>query len=216
MITIEDLIAYRARTEAMVRREADARIPTPYGEFTAIGFRSESDGREHIALVYGNPEGSRGTLVRVHSECLTGDAFGSLRCDCGAQLRESMRMIAAEGSGVVVYVKGHEGRGIGIMQKLLAYRLQDAGADTVEANLMLGHPADARDYLAAAKILAALDIDQVRLLTNNPAKRTGLEQYGITVDTRIPLVTVPTEENLRYLQTKRDKFDHELLELSLA
>jgi len=216
MITIEDLIAYRARAEAMVRREADARIPTPYGEFTAVGFRSESDGREHIALVYGNPEGSRGTLVRVHSECLTGDAFGSLRCDCGAQLRESMRLIASEGEGVIVYVKGHEGRGIGIMQKLLAYRLQDAGADTVEANLMLGHPADARDYMAAAKILAALDVDNVRLLTNNPAKRTGLEQYGITVDTRIPLVTVPTEENLRYLQTKRDKFDHELLELSLA
>ena len=216
MITIEDLIAYRARTEAMVRRMADARIPTPYGEFTAVGFQSQADGREHIALVYGNPEGGRGTLVRVHSECLTGDAFGSLRCDCGAQLRESMRLIAQEGSGVVVYVKGHEGRGIGIMEKLLAYRLQDAGADTVEANLMLGHPADARDYMAAAKILAALDIDNVRLLTNNPAKRTGLEQYGITVDTRIPLVTVPTEENLRYLQTKRDKFDHELLELSLA
>jgi 3,4-dihydroxy 2-butanone 4-phosphate synthase/GTP cyclohydrolase II len=216
MITIEDLIAYRARLEAMVRREADARIPTPYGEFTAVGFTSLADGREHIALVYGDVEGSRGTLVRVHSECLTGDAFGSLRCDCGAQLRESMRLIAQEGSGVIVYVKGHEGRGIGIMQKLLAYRLQDAGADTVEANLMLGHPADARDYLAAAKILAALDVDNVRLLTNNPAKRTGLEQYGITVSTRIPLVTVPTEENLRYLQTKRDKFDHELLELSLA
>ena len=216
LITIEDLIAYRARLEAMVRREADARIPTPYGEFTAVGFRSEMDGREHIALVYGSPEGSRGTLVRVHSECLTGDAFGSLRCDCGAQLRESMRLIAAEGSGVIVYVKGHEGRGIGIMQKLLAYRLQDAGADTVEANLMLGHPADARDYMAAAKILAALDVDDVRLLTNNPAKRSGLEQYGITVQTRLPLVTVPTEENLRYLQTKRDKFDHELLELSLA
>jgi len=216
MITIEDLIAYRARAEAMVRREADARIPTPYGEFTAVGFTSLADGREHIALVFGCPEHSRGTLVRVHSECLTGDAFGSLRCDCGAQLRESMRLIAQEGAGVIVYVKGHEGRGIGIMQKLLAYRLQDAGADTVEANLMLGHPADARDYMAAAKILAALDVDDVRLLTNNPAKRTGLEQYGITVDTRIPLVTVPTEENLRYLQTKRDKFDHELLELSLA
>jgi len=216
MITIEDLIAYRVRAEAMVRREADARIPTPYGEFTAVGFSSLADGREHIALVYGSPEGSHGTLVRVHSECLTGDAFGSLRCDCGAQLRESMRLIAQEGAGVIVYVKGHEGRGIGITQKLLAYRLQDAGADTVEANLMLGHPADARDYMAAAKILAALDVDDVRLLTNNPAKRTGLEQYGITVDTRIPLVTVPTEENLRYLQTKRDKFDHELLELSLA
>ena len=216
LITIEDLIAYRARAEAMVRRDADARIPTPYGEFTAVGFTSLADGREHIALVFGPPEHSRGSLVRVHSECLTGDAFGSLRCDCGAQLRESMRLIAQEGSGVIVYVKGHEGRGIGIMQKLLAYRLQDAGADTVEANLMLGHPADARDYMAAAKILAALDVNDVRLLTNNPAKRTGLEQYGIAVDTRIPLVTVPTEENLRYLQTKRDKFDHELLELSLA
>src|SRR2546421_5907375 len=216
LITIEDLIEYRARAEAIVRREADARIPTPYGEFTAVGFRSEADGREHIALVFGSPEHSRGALVRVHSECLTGDAFGSLRCDCGAQLRESMRLIAQEGEGVIVYVKGHEGRGIGIMQKLLAYNLQDAGADTYEANLMLGHPADARDYMAAAKILAALDVDDVRLLTNNPAKRTGLEQYGIAVDTRIPLVTVPTEENLRYLQTKRDKFDHELLELSLA
>jgi 3,4-dihydroxy 2-butanone 4-phosphate synthase/GTP cyclohydrolase II len=216
MITIEDLIAYRGRHEALVRRIADARIPTPYGEFTAVGFESDSDGREHIALTFGNPEGTRGTLVRVHSECLTGDAFGSLRCDCGSQLRESMRLIAQEGAGVVVYVKGHEGRGIGIMQKLLAYRLQDAGADTVEANLMLGHPADARDYLAAAKILAALDIDDVRLLSNNPAKRSGLEQYGITVRTRVPLVTVPTEENLRYLQTKRDKFAHDLLEVSLA
>jgi 3,4-dihydroxy 2-butanone 4-phosphate synthase/GTP cyclohydrolase II len=216
MISIEDLIAYRARLESMVRREADARIPTPYGEFTAVGFRSEADGREHIALVFGDVAGMRGTLVRVHSECLTGDAFGSLRCDCGAQLRESMRMIAQEGAGVVVYVKGHEGRGIGIMQKLLAYRLQDAGADTYEANLMLGHPADARDYLAAAKILQALDVDDVRLLSNNPAKRSGLEEYGTTVRTRIPLVTVPTEENLRYLQTKRDKFAHDLLEVSLA
>ncbi|MGZ4189933.1 MAG: bifunctional 3,4-dihydroxy-2-butanone-4-phosphate synthase/GTP cyclohydrolase II [Actinomycetota bacterium] len=216
MIAIADLIAYRARTEALVERVADARIPTPYGPFSAVGYRSHIDGREHLALVFGHPEGSRGTLVRVHSECLTGDAFGSLRCDCGAQLRESMRLIAQEGEGVIVYVKGHEGRGIGIMQKLLAYRLQDAGADTVEANLMLGHPADARDYLAAAKILQAMDVDDVRLLTNNPAKRSGLESYGVAVRTRIPLVTVPTEENLRYLQTKRVKFSHDLLEVGLA
>jgi 3,4-dihydroxy 2-butanone 4-phosphate synthase/GTP cyclohydrolase II len=209
MITIEDLIAYRARHEALVQRQADARIPTPYGEFTAVGFSSEADGREHIALVYGNP--GRGALVRVHSECLTGDAFGSMRCDCGAQLRESMRLIAREGSGVVAYLKGHEGRGIGLMEKLRAYTLQDEGADTVEANLMLGHPADARDYMVAAKMLAALDIDDVRLLSNNPAKASDLERFGICVRERIALLTPPTDENLRYLQTKRDRLAHDLL-----
>ncbi|MHB8511587.1 MAG: bifunctional 3,4-dihydroxy-2-butanone-4-phosphate synthase/GTP cyclohydrolase II [Actinomycetota bacterium] len=213
LITIEDLIEYRRHNEVSVKRVAQGRIPTAYGEFTAFGY--EGDGEEHIAFVYGDPQ--PGSLVRVHSECLTGDVFGSLRCDCGAQLREAMRMIALEGAGAVVYLKGHEGRGIGINHKLRAYTLQDAGADTVEANEALGFPADMRDYAVGAHILRDLSLDRVRLLTNNPSKRAGLEMYGIEVMDRVPIETIPTLENLRYLQTKRDRLDHELtLELLSA
>jgi len=210
LITIADLIAYRLRFESHVRRVAEAEIPTPYGPFRALAFASEVDGREHLALLFGEPEGHKDVLVRMHSECLTGDVFGSLRCDCGAQLQEAMRRIAQEGEGVVVYMRGHEGRGIGMMHKLRAYRLQDAGSDTVEANLELGFPADARDYGTGAQILVDLGLSTLRLLTNNPAKRAGLEGFGLDITERVPLETVPTPQNLRYLRAKRDKLGHDL------
>jgi 3,4-dihydroxy 2-butanone 4-phosphate synthase / GTP cyclohydrolase II len=210
LVTIADLIAYRLRFETHVRRVAEAQIPTPYGPFRALAFESEVDGREHLALVFGRPENKPDVLVRMHSECLTGDVFGSLRCDCGAQLQEAMRRIALEGEGVVVYLRGHEGRGIGMMHKLRAYRLQDAGSDTVEANLELGFPADSRDYGTGAQILVDLGLSTLRLLTNNPAKRAGLEGYGLQIVSRVPLETVPTPQNLRYLQAKRDKLGHDL------
>jgi len=208
VVTIADLIEYRRTREAMVERVASARLPTAYGIFTAVGYRSLADGLEHIALVYGEP--TEAPLVRLHSECLTGDVLGSLRCDCGAQLRAGMRAIAREGAGVLVYIRGHEGRGIGMLHKLAAYRLQDAGHDTVEANLALGFPADGRDYRIGAAILTDLGARAVRLLTNNPAKQAGLERYGVGVSERVPLETEPTIENLRYLQAKRDKLAHEL------
>jgi 3,4-dihydroxy 2-butanone 4-phosphate synthase/GTP cyclohydrolase II len=210
LITIADLISYRMQRERLIRRVGEARIPTPYGEFTAMAFESEIDGSEHIALVYGRPEGKPGVLVRMHSECLTGDVFGSVRCDCGAQLGDAMRQIALEGEGVIVYIRGHEGRGIGIRHKLQAYQLQDLGADTVDANLELGFPADAREYGTGAQILVDMGLSTLRLLTNNPAKRAGLEGYGLQVVERVPLETVPTQENLRYLQAKRDRMGHEL------
>lgn len=210
LVTIADLIAYRTAHENTVRRIADARIPTPYGPFTGVGFESMLDGRHHIAFVFGKPEGKSDVLVRLHSECLTGDVFGSLRCDCGAQLQESLKRVALEGEGVVVYLRGHEGRGIGLLHKLQAYRLQEDGHDTVSANLELGFPADARDYGAGAQILAALGITGVRLMTNNPAKSAALAQHGVHVIERIPLEIAPTEENLAYLQTKRDKMEHHL------
>ena len=209
LITIADLIAYRRRRETIVQRVTEATLPTPYGEFTAVGFEATLDGRQHLALVYGRPEAAERPLVRMHSECLTGDVLGSLRCDCGAQLQEAMRLIALDGAGVVLYLRGHEGRGIGLLHKLQAYKLQEAGADTVEANLMLGLPADARDYQAGAAMLRALGIDAARVLTNNPAKVAALRDSGIDV-TRIPLETAVTRENLRYLQAKREKMDHEL------
>jgi 3,4-dihydroxy 2-butanone 4-phosphate synthase/GTP cyclohydrolase II len=213
LITIADLIAYRLRHESHVRRVAEARIPTPFGVFRALGYESDVDGGQHVMLLYGDPEGKPEVLVRMHSECLTGDVFGSLRCDCGAQLREAMRLIAQEGRGAIVYLRGHEGRGIGILHKLRAYTLQDGGADTVEANIALGFPPDARDYGIGAQILADLGLTSLRLLTNNPAKRAGLEGYGLCVVERVPLEAAATEENLRYLQTKRDKLAHELLGL---
>ncbi|MEX2457800.1 MAG: bifunctional 3,4-dihydroxy-2-butanone-4-phosphate synthase/GTP cyclohydrolase II [Actinomycetota bacterium] len=216
LITIEDLITYRQRTEVLIERTAEARIPTPYGEFRAVGYTSETDGHEHVAFVYGPAEGGEDVLTRVHSECLTGDVFGSLRCDCRAQLQEALREIAQVGRGVVVYIKGHEGRGIGLLDKLRAYGLQDDGQDTVEANLSLGLPADGRSYETAAQILRDLGLRSVRLLTNNPAKCDALEALGITVSECVPLQTEPTAENLRYLQAKRDKLDHRLyLELGL-
>ena len=210
LVTIADLIAHRLRFESHVSRVAEAQIPTPYGPFRALAYRSEVDDREHLALIFGEPESKRDVLVRMHSECLTGDVFGSLRCDCGAQLQEAMRAIALEGEGVIVYMRGHEGRGIGMMHKLRAYRLQDAGSDTVDANLELGLPADAREYGTGAQILVDLGLTTLRLLTNNPAKRAGLEGYGLEIVERVPLETVPTPQNLRYLRAKRDKLGHDL------
>ena len=216
MISIADLIAYRRRTEKLVRRVAEAVIPTPYGPFTAIGYESEVDAHQHIALVRGEPAGKQDVLVRMHSECLTGDVFGSLRCDCGTQLNDAMRQIAEAGEGVIVYIRGHEGRGIGIMHKLQAYKLQDAGRDTVEANIELGFPADLREYGTGAQILVDLGLSTLRLLSNNPAKRAGLEGYGLRIVDRVPIETTPTTENLRYLETKRDKMGHQLTGLPSA
>ena len=210
LITIADLIAYRRRTEKQVTRVAEARIPTVHGEFRAVGYDSLLDGIEHIALVCGEIGDGEGLLVRVHSECLTGDVFGSLRCDCGPQLDAAMAAVAAEGRGVVLYVRGHEGRGIGLLHKLQAYQLQDNGHDTVDANLALGVPADARDYGTGAQILSDLGVRSMRLLTNNPDKRVGLEGYGLRVIDRVPLPISPNPENLRYLRTKRDRMGHDL------
>jgi 3,4-dihydroxy 2-butanone 4-phosphate synthase/GTP cyclohydrolase II len=213
LISIADLIAYRRKHERLVHRVAEAVIPTPYGPFTAIGYESEMDGHQHIALVRGEPAGKLDVLVRMHSECLTGDVFASLRCDCGTQLRDALHQIAEQGEGVVVYIRGHEGRGIGILHKLHAYKLQDSGADTVEANLELGFPADLRDYGTGAQILVDLGLSTLRLLSNNPAKRAGLEGYGLQIVDRVPLETTPTPENRRYLEAKRDKLGHELRNL---
>lgn len=214
LITIADLIAYRRRFEKHVVRVAQARIPTAHGEFVAYGYDSLLDGIEHIAMVVGDvatPEGDgEDVLVRVHSECLTGDVLGSLRCDCGPQLDAALEAVAAEGRGIVLYMRGHEGRGIGLLHKLQAYQLQEAGADTVDANLAMGLPADARDYGIGAQILADLGVRSMRLLTNNPEKRAGLEGYGLAINGRVPMPVRPTPENLRYLRTKRDRMGHEL------
>jgi 3,4-dihydroxy 2-butanone 4-phosphate synthase / GTP cyclohydrolase II len=211
IISIADLIDYRRRKETQVVRVAEARIPTAHGTFMAVGYDSKLDGIEHIALVYGDLGDGENTLVRVHSECLTGDVFGSLRCDCGPQLDAALAAVAAEGRGVVLYMRGHEGRGIGLMHKLQAYQLQDDGADTVDANLALGVPADARDYGQGAQILVDLGIRSMRLLTNNPAKRIGLDGYGLTIVDRVSLPSRPNAENLRYLRTKRDRMGHDLV-----
>lgn len=210
MISIADLIRFRRRTESFVRREATAALPTEFGEFTAVGFLSDIDGVEHIALVFGEVGDGEDILVRVHSECLTGDVFGSRRCDCGPQLHAAMRRVAEEGRGIVLYVRGHEGRGIGLVHKLKAYQLQDRGFDTVEANLELGLPADARDYGTGAQILAELGVRSMRLLTNNPAKRAGLEGYGLSITGREPLVIEPNKDNEFYLRTKAHRMGHDL------
>lgn len=209
MISIAELIGYRRARESQVERVASAAMPTPYGDFTAVGYRSLLDGYEHLALVCGDVADGANVLVRVHSECLTGDVFSSLRCDCGAQLQAAMRTIAEEGRGVVLYVRGHEGRGIGLLHKLQAYRLQEAGRDTVDANLDLGLPADARDYGTGAQILADLGVRTMRLLTNNPAKRAGLQGYGLSIVERVPLVTQPNDHNIAYLNTKADRMGHD-------
>ncbi|WP_213454310.1 bifunctional 3,4-dihydroxy-2-butanone-4-phosphate synthase/GTP cyclohydrolase II [Rhizomonospora bruguierae] len=208
LVSIADLIAYRRRADRRVERVAQARIPTEYGVFTAVGYRATDDPNEHVALVYGELGDGRDVLVRVHSECLTGDVLGSLRCDCGPQLRAAMARVAAEGRGVVLYVRGHEGRGIGLLHKLQAYQLQDQGRDTVDANLDLGLPADARDYGTGAQVLYDLGIRTMRLLTNNPAKRAGLEGYGLQIVGREGLPVRPHPENVRYLRTKRDRMGH--------
>jgi len=213
MVSIEDLVRFRRRYEVLVERVAQTRLPTAHGDFTAYGYRITVDQSEHVALVYGDISGPEPVLTRVHSECLTGDVFGSSRCDCGPQLDEALERIVAEGRGVVVYLRGHEGRGIGLVAKLQAYQLQDGGRDTVDANLDLGLPADARHYGAATQVLKDLDVRSVRLLTNNPDKVTNLEEYGIAVAERVPLTPHPNDHNLAYLLTKRDRMGHVLPDL---
>ncbi len=213
MISIEQLIHHRRRHETHVRRVAETRLPTAHGDFTAFGYRMTvggPDDTEHVALVHGDLAGDEPVLTRVHSECLTGDVFGSSRCDCGPQLDEALDRIVAEGRGVVVYLRGHEGRGIGLVAKLQAYQLQDGGRDTVDANLDLGLPADARHYGTATQVLRDLGVRSVRLLTNNPGKVTDLEAYGVEVAERVPLRTRPNDHNLGYLLTKRDRMGHHL------
>jgi 3,4-dihydroxy 2-butanone 4-phosphate synthase/GTP cyclohydrolase II len=210
MISIADLIAYRRRFDKLVERIASARVPLPAGDFTAVGYSSSYDDREHVAFVYGDIGDGEDVLVRVHSECLTGDVFGSLRCDCGPQLQAALMAVAREGRGIVLYIRGHEGRGIGLLHKLQTYQLQDAGADTLDANLALGLPADARDYGTGAQILVDLGVHTMRLLSNNPAKRAGLEGYGLRITGQVPLPSQVNPHNLRYLQTKRDRMGHDL------
>ena len=213
MISIEDLVRYRRRTETLVERVAETRLPTRHGDFTAYGYRITVDGSEHIALVHGDVSGPEPVLTRVHSECLTGDVFGSHRCDCGPQLDEALERVVKEGRGVVVYLRGHEGRGIGLVAKLQAYQLQDGGRDTVDANLDLGLPADARHYGTATQVLRDLGVQSVRLLTNNPDKVTNLEDFGVPVAERVPLTPHPNDHNLAYLLTKRDRMGHHLPDL---
>ncbi|MGP4044312.1 bifunctional 3,4-dihydroxy-2-butanone-4-phosphate synthase/GTP cyclohydrolase II [Streptomyces sp. 2A115] len=216
IISIEDLIAYRQSSEPTVRREAETQLPTRFGEFTAYGYRSTVDGVEHVALVHGEIGEGEDVLVRVHSECLTGDVFHSLRCDCGPQLEASLQRIQAEGRGIVVYLRGHEGRGIGLLSKLRAYELQERGRDTLDANLELGLPADARDYAAGAQILEDLGVRSLRLMTNNPDKTDALVRHGLKVTDREPMPVQAGEHNLRYLRTKRDRMGHDLPWLDTA
>ena len=212
LISIEQLIEWRRKNEILVERVVETKLPTDFGTFTAVGYRATVDGQELVAIVAGDPadNGGEDVLVRVHSECLTGDVFGSRRCDCGQQLHESLRMISETGRGVVVYMRGHEGRGIGLLAKLRAYQLQDDGADTVDANLALGLPADAREFGTGAQILYDLGVRSINLLSNNPEKRLGLEGNGISVASRTPIPVQVHQDNLRYLRTKRDRMGHEL------
>ncbi len=212
IVTVADLIAYRRRHEKLVHRVAEAKLPTSYGEFTAIAYKSDIDPDEHLVLVMGDISTEEPVLVRVHSECVTGDVFGSLRCDCGDQVALAMQSIAQEGRGVFLYMR-QEGRGIGFHNKIRAYALQDEGLDTVEANLSLGFAPDLRDYGIGAQILAELGLHQIRLLTNNPKKVIGLEGYGLKVVETIPIITAPNPHNLHYLEVKREKLGH-LLETS--
>ena len=208
LITIADLVAYRRHREQQVERVVETKLPTEHGDFTAVGYRAMVDDGEHVALVFGEIGDGEDVLVRVHSECLTGDVFGSKRCDCGPQLDAALERVAAVGRGVVLYMRGHEGRGIGLLHKLQAYQLQDRGFDTVDANLELGLPADARDYGTGAQILYDLGVRSMRLLTNNPAKRAGLEGYGLTITGREALPVRLHPENVHYLRTKRDRMGH--------
>ena len=208
MITIADLVRYRRQTEKLVRRITEARLPTQWGEFTCYAYESTLDATEHLAFVRGAIQGEDNVLVRMHSECLTGDVFGSLRCDCGTQLTTAMQRIAEEGLGVVVYLRGHEGRGVGLGHKLRAYNLQDNGHDTVDANLALGLPVDSREYGIGAQILVDLGVTTMRLMTNNPAKYGGLDGYGLEIVRRVPLLTEPNPENIAYLRTKRERMGH--------
>ncbi len=210
MISIEQLIEYRRHHEAQVTRQVATRLPTRFGEFQAIGYRDAISGIEHVALVAGEVEGEKDVLVRVHSECLTGDAFGSRRCDCGPQLEAAMEAISEAGRGIVVYLRGQEGRGIGLLHKLEAYRLQDQGFDTVDANLEQGLPEDMREYSAAAQILQDLGVASVNLLTNNPRKGEGLQGFGFDIAGRTGLNIEPNADNIDYLRTKRERMGHDL------
>ncbi|HEY4322154.1 MAG TPA: bifunctional 3,4-dihydroxy-2-butanone-4-phosphate synthase/GTP cyclohydrolase II [Gemmatimonadales bacterium] len=207
LVSVADLVAYRLRTEQLVHRVAEARLPTEFGEFRVIGYRNDVDSAEHVALVYGEVAGQTNVAVRMHSKCLTGDVFHSLRCDCGLQLRRAMEIIAQEGRGAIVYLD-QEGRGIGLLNKLRAYALQDEGNDTVEANERLGFKPDLRDFGIGAQILRDLGLSSLRVMTNNPRKLVGLEGYGLEIVERVPLVAATTPENSNYLATKRDKLGH--------
>ncbi len=213
LISIADLIRHRLRTEKLVRRVSMARIPTDEGEFAAFVYESVVDNEQHLALVMGDVRGKDDVLVRVHSECLTGDVFGSLRCDCGPQLRAAMDRIEAEGTGVLVYLRGHEGRGIGLGHKIRAYQLQEDGHDTVDANLAQGLPVDSREYGIGAQMLVDLGVTTMRLMTNNPAKYGGLEGFGLDITERVPLEPSPNPENIKYLRTKRERMGHLLVGL---
>jgi 3,4-dihydroxy 2-butanone 4-phosphate synthase / GTP cyclohydrolase II len=215
MITVASLVAYRRRTEKLIERVVATRLPTAFGDFEAVGYRSQVDGKHHVALVKGDVDGVEDVLVRVHSECLTGDVFHSLRCDCGEQLESALSIIETEGLGVLLYLS-QEGRGIGLLNKLRAYKLQEEGFDTVEANLQLGLPADLRDYGIGAQILGDLGLTSIRLLTNNPKKISGLAGYGLSVTGQIPIQHVPNPHNIDYLRAKRDKLGHILHHQGLA
>jgi 3,4-dihydroxy 2-butanone 4-phosphate synthase/GTP cyclohydrolase II len=208
IISIAELIRYRRKNEKLVRRVAQAQLPTEHGEFQVHVYENVLDGQQHLALVYGEPTAGDAVLVRVHSECLTGDVMGSLRCDCGPQLHTALAKIAAEGCGVVVYLRGQEGRGIGLGHKIRAYALQETGRDTVDANIELGLPVDSREYGIGAQILVDLGVSNMRIMTNNPAKYGGLEGFGLNIVERVPLESRPTEFNINYLRTKREKLGH--------
>jgi 3,4-dihydroxy 2-butanone 4-phosphate synthase / GTP cyclohydrolase II len=215
MITVADLIAYRRRTDKLVERVVSTRLPTAFGEFQAVGYRSLVDNKHHVAMVKGDVAGEDDVLVRVHSECLTGDVFHSLRCDCGEQLESALAMIEREGRGVLLYL-AQEGRGIGLLNKLRAYRLQEDGLDTVDANLKLGLPPDLRDYGIGAQILVDLGLSSIRILTNNPRKIVGMEGYGLTVSDQVPIESVPNPHNEAYLRAKRERLGHRLHHQGLA
>jgi 3,4-dihydroxy 2-butanone 4-phosphate synthase / GTP cyclohydrolase II len=215
MITVADLIAYRRKHDKLVERVVTTRLPTAFGEFNVVGYRSLVDDKHHVAMVKGEVAGCEDVLVRVHSECLTGDVFHSLRCDCGEQLESALGMIEREGRGVLLYL-AQEGRGIGLLNKLKAYNLQDQGLDTVDANLELGLPVDLRDYGIGAQILADLGLTSIRILTNNPKKIRGLEGYGLSVSAQVPIEHPPNPENHAYLRAKRDRLGHTLHHQGLA